>query len=389
MNIDDSATDFTPDVAPDLPREPVSDNNRETLSQFGPMMQDDYEDFKRGFMEWLLTEGKNTYKKNGYSESTVEQTHYKVDEAYRWKWDREEEYTTTLTPEEATELLDFMMRKTTHPDRYIYGFEKSLRRLFKYFREELNRPVDEWEHDIPIKKSEGSSDHIKDKFYPTEMNVLYEAALAEYSLPSYHNKNLTSEQRDSLKSLVAQRLGKKKDDVGPEDFKEASSWKVPSMIAACSDTGLRPIEVGRVKVNWFDLENNLMIVPAEESTKNRENWECWLSEKTANAISRWLEERKRYSEYRDTQKVWLTRNGNPYQSRALNKKLNKLMERAGIDQSTRQLSWYSFRHGAASLWVENEDLARAKTQLRHKSIKTTEKYVRDSDGRNRQSSGLW
>ncbi|MUV60207.1 site-specific integrase [Halobacterium sp. CBA1126] len=373
----------------ELPRPPVSDNNSEALEQFGGMVESDYHDFKHSFMEWLLTEGKDTYRLKGYSDSTVEHTHYKVDEAYRWKWSQTGEYTTTFTPEDATELVDFMVRKTSHPDRYVYGFEKSVRRLFKYFREELNRDVPEWEHDIPIQQSKGSSDHIKDKFSPAEMNAVYEAALGEYSLPSYHNKNLSSDARSELKALVAQRLGMPKEDVGPSDFTDASSWKVPSIIAVTADTGLRPIEVGRAQVDWFDLENNLMVVPADESTKNRENWECWLSSKTSNAVGNWLEEREQNSKYDGRGELWLTRQGNKYKARALNKMLDKLMESAGIDSNTRQLSWYSFRHGAATLWVREEDLARAKTQLRHKSIKTTEKYTRNSDGKNRNENGLW
>ncbi|GAD52989.1 hypothetical protein MBEHAL_1749 [Halarchaeum acidiphilum MH1-52-1] len=354
------------------------------------MTENDYESFKRGFMEWLLTEGKNTYRGRGYSDSTVEHTHYKIDEAYRWKWEKTGEYTTEFTPEDATELIGFMVKRTSHPDRYIYGFEKSIRRLFKYFREELNRHIEEeWDHGIEIEQSRGSSEHIKDKFYPEEMNAVYEAALNEYSLPSYYRKSMTSEERNELKILVAQRLGIPKAEVGADEFKEASSWKIPSMVAVASDCGLRPIEIGRTEADWFDLDNALMVVPAEKSTKNRENWECWLSDKTVNAVSNWLSERAKYEKYDGEDEMWLTRDGNPYKARSLNRILDKLMEGAGISTTTRKLSWYSFRHGAASLWVEEEDLARAKTQLRHQSIKTTEKYIRNGDGRNRQSGGVW
>lgn len=381
---DDSATHQV-----ELPREPVSDNNKKALSSYGKMILDDYRDFKRGFMMWLTTEGKNTYRGEGYSESTVQHTHYKIDEAYRWKWERAEEYTTEFTPAEATELIDFMMRRTSHPDSYIYSFEKSLRRLFKYFREELNRPIEVWEHDIPIEQSRGSSQHIKDKFYPEEMSALYEAALKRYSVPSYHNKNLSSEERDGIKAFVAQRLGKPKNEVTPQDFQDASSWKIPSIIAVSSDCGLRPIEVGRAKADWFDVEEGKMIVPAEESTKNRENWECWLTSKSVTSVKNWLNERKKYEQYRGRNEMWLTRNANPYNSRSLNKTLDNLMEDASIDSKNRKLSWYSFRHGAATLWVEAEGLHRAKNQLRHKSMKTTEKYTRDSSGVSGRPDGLW
>lgn len=373
----------------ELPRPPVSSNNEDALEPFGEMVVEDYREFKKPFMEWLMTEGKDTYRLKGYSKATTKQTHYKIDEAYRWKWNQKGEYTTEFTVEDATELIDFMVRRTSHPDRYVYGFEKSVRRLFKYLRNELNRNVPEWDHDIPIEQSKGTSSHIKDKFKPHEMNGLYEAALKKYSLPSYYNKSLSDDERDSLKALVSQRLGKPKKDVAPEDFTDASSWKVPSMVAVCSDTGLRPIEVGRTQKDWFDLDNGLMVVPADESTKNRENWECWLSDKTANAVGNWMEERQQLEKYHGRDELWLTRKANPYGSGSLNKMLNKLMEEAEIDSTTRKLSWYSFRHGAASLWAEEEDLSRAQVQLRHKTIKTTQKYVRNNDGRNQQQGGLW
>ena len=373
----------------ELPRPPVSENSKEALAEYGDMVVADYRDFKRNFMEWLITEGKSPYRGEGYSDSTVEHTHYKVDEAYRWKWNQTGEYTTEFTPEEATTLIDFMMKRTEHPDRYIYGFEKSIRRLFKYFREELNRDIEEWEHDIPVEPSRGSADHVKDRFYPEEMNKLYETALNKYSVKSYYNKNMTGAERDALKATISQRLGIPKSEVGPEEFKEASSWKVPSIIAVSADCGLRPIEVGRAKMDWFDLDNQLMLVPLEDSTKNEDNWECWLSNKTVNALEHWIEERNSYEKYQGRDELWLTQQANRYKARPLNKMLDKLMEEAEIEATNRKLSWYSFRHGAATLWAEQEDIYRAKEQLRHKSIETTLQYTRGGSNKNRRAESTW
>jgi integrase len=161
------------------------------------------------------------------------------------------------------------------------------------------------------------------------------------------------------------------------------------MIAVCSDTGLRPIEVGRASGDWFDLENKLMVVPADESTKNRENWQCWLSQKSTNAVANWLKERSNYPKYQGEDGMWLTRNGNQYKARALNKKLDKLIEVAGIDSNSRKLSFYSFRHGAATAWIDREGLSRAKEQLRDKSIKTTEKYKREGGTRSSGKDSFW
>lgn len=388
MKLKDS-TDDGARATVELPREPISSNNREALEPYGEMIVSDYEDFKRDFMEWLLTEGKNTYKKKGYSRSTVEHTHYKVDEAYRWKWEREDEYTTEFTTTDATDLVDFMVRMTAHPDRYVYGFEKSIRRLFKFFRNERGRNIEDWEHDIPIEQSEGSRDHIKDKFFPEEMNAIYEAALNKYSIPNLYAGTLSAEERDELKILLSQRYGVPKDEIDEETFNAASSWKIPSLIAVTADTGLRPIEVGRAKAEWFDLDRDEMVVPADEATKNKEYWNCTLSSKTSNAVEKWLAERDRYEMYRDEAGMWRTRNGNPYKARSLNRILDKLMKLAGVTERNRKLSWYSFRHGAATKWIETDGLSRAKNQLRHKTIKTTEKYKREGGNQSGGGDSYW
>jgi integrase len=373
----------------ELPRPPVSENNINALHEYGEMVLDDYESFKRNFMEWLLNEGKDLYRRKGFAESTVEHTHYKVDEAYRWKWNQTGEYTKEFTPEEATELIDFMMKKTDHPDRYIYGFEKSIRRLFKYFRNEMNQDIGEWEHDIPVEQNSGNDAKIKNRFYPQEMNALYEATLNDNSIKSYYNKSMTTEERDSLKRYVAQKLGIPKAEVGPDHFKLASSWKLPSIIAVTCDTGLRPIEVGRAKVSWFDLDNHEMVVPLEESTKNKQQWNCKLTKKTLNAVRNWIQERNSYEKYQSTDGMWRTRHGNRYGSSSLNKTLNKYMEKVGIEQQHRKLSWYSFRHGAATLWAEQEDIYFAKEQLRHKNVDTTLQYTNNSGTTERHPESRW
>ncbi|MFC7042199.1 tyrosine-type recombinase/integrase [Halonotius sp. GCM10025705] len=363
----------------ELPCPPVAENTRTELEQWGAMMASDYEKFKQQFMEWLQTEGKNTYKHKGYAATTVKHTHYKVDEAYRWKWDQNDEYTTEFTPDDATELIEFMIRYTNHPGRYVYTMEKCIRRLFKFFRNERGESIEEWEHNLPIEKTDGSNDHIKDKFYPREMSAIYEAALDHYSFPHIYSESLSEQERERLKNLISARRGIPKDKITPEVFNNSSSWKIPSMIAVTCDTGLRPIEIGRATVDWFDTDRGMMVIPADEATKNKEHWHCELSAKSVNAISNWINERKKYEKYRDEEGCWLTKYGNKYQARSLNRILDKLMELAEVSDRNRNLSFYSFRHGSASFWVDKEGLSKAKTQMRHSSLRTTEKYQRDGE----------
>jgi integrase len=379
----------SPTSTVELPVPTVAQATEEVLNNFGELVSEDYRHFKRTFLEWLLTEGKDTYRSEGYSEATVKTTHYKVEEAYRWLWDEKGEYTKDLTPEIATELLDYLVLKTPHPDGYVYTFEKSLRRLFKFKREVQSAPLNEWEHEIPLDTTDDTTT-TKDRFYAQEMQTLYRASMDKYSVKSYHNKNLTSEERDEIKALLAQRFEKPKSEIGPEDFKRANSWKIPSIIALTADVGLRPIEVGRIKTSWINLSNQKLIVPAEQAVKSDEAWECALSSKTVNALRNWLEERDRYEQYNDTDQLWMTKMGNPYGSGSLNRILNSLMESAEIDKRGRSLSWYSFRHGVATLWAEEEGIYRAKNQLRHKNIETTLRYTRSSGSQQSEDfNSLW
>jgi integrase len=374
----------------ELPRPPVAEDTQEMLENFEPLLAEDYEQFKVEFLEWLLTEGKDEYRREGYSESTVITTHYKVEETYRWLWERDEDYTKNLMPEDATELIDFLMKRTPHPDQYVATFEKSIRRLFRFLRDQKGRDIPEWEHDIPIDPSRGSGSARKDRFYPNEMNELYETALKTNSVKSYHNKNMSSRERENLKITLAQRFGKPKSEIAPEDFKRANSWKIPSMIAVTSDTGLRPIEVGRAKVSWMNLNRKVMVVPKDEATKNDDYWECKLSSKTVDALDHWLNERESYDLYDDHDELWLTRNGNPYNAQSLNPMLNKLLDVSSVNEQERSLSWYSFRHGVASMWAEEKGIYEARNQLRHKDIETTLRYTRNSGAsRGKSAEGMW
>ena len=364
------------ETSTDLPVPPVAEGTKESLESFSEMIQDDYKQYKITFIHWLINTGKDTYRGEGFSESTVRTTHYKIDEVYKWLWEEEGEFTKELTTEQATALLDTLMRHSSHPDSYVYTFEKCIRRLFKYKREAQNRQIPEWDHDIPVEPSRNSDDSkkIKDRFYPEEMNRIYEVALEKYSIKSYYN--LSPEERAELKRFISQQQGIKKEDVTKTHFNKASSWKYPSIIAVSSDLGLRPIEVGKMQPSWIDLERNLINIPTKGSTKSEESWSCEISSTTRNALENWLQERQSYEKYDGEDELWLTKYGNRYNSENLNRVLNRLMEAADLQGSNRTLSWYSFRHGVASLWTEKEGIAKAAEQVRHSNLKTTRKYLR-------------
>jgi integrase len=82
--------------------------------------------------------------------------------------------------------------------------------------------------------------------------------------------------------------------------------------------------------------------------------------------------------------------GNPYNSQALNRKLRKILDESTIDPMGRKLTWYSLRHGVATLWANRFGLQHAREQLRHEKIETTMRYVHsDSNSRNDMANKVW
>lgn len=225
----------------ELPRPPVCKKNKEILEKYAPIYQEDYHEFKKSFLKWLLTKGKSPQKREGYSETTVIQTHYKIEETYRWVWSNRGEYTKTFGPDDATEFLEYLQERAGKGDNYRDYIQKSVKRLFNYWRDSDNKRIEEWDHDIEISTDHGNSEKKgHDRFRPHEFQELYDAAIGLNAVKSYHNRNMTSDERDRIKIMLAQRFGKPKNEIGPEDFKRANSWKIPSLIAVTMDTGLHP-----------------------------------------------------------------------------------------------------------------------------------------------------
>ena len=85
------------------------------------------------------------------------------------------------------------------------------------------------------------------------------------------------------------------------------------IIYTTMDAGFRPKEVGRAKLSWLDVENGMLRIPKEESTKNTDNWHVALSDRTASMLRKWVSERENYEKYWGTDTLWLTKYGNPLQ----------------------------------------------------------------------------
>lgn len=359
--------------------DPVAEGTADALEEYPLLHRENYEGFKIDFIKWLLRCGKTPKKGEGYAEETAKATHYRVDHAYRWKWQKTGDPSTEFTPDDADELMEFLNTRTTKPQSELAKYQKCLKRLFKYHNHVKDAGY-EWDPEFIADKSGDSMSHHY--FKKHELGKLYQATIELSSFKSYNNKSMTPEERDQLKAHLAQRFTKPKEEIGPAEFKRANSWKYPSMISVCCDAGLRPIEVKRAKVDWVNLRDNELVIPKEEASKGESTWEVGLSGQSIRALEKWLKECDSLEKYDGRDELWLTKYGNPYTTQSLNDYLPKLIEEAGIDPRNRQLTWYSIRRGVATLWANEEGIHDAKRQLRHKDIETTERYI-ESDSRRR------
>ena len=253
-----------------------------------------------------------------------------MDMFYRWVWDQDGGYTANVTHDHA----DGWMRALAREDKsgtHKLNCQKAVKMRMKWRHHEHG--LGEWTPDITF--SEDSSTQPRDYLTEKERSQIREAALEYGSVPSYNN--LTPTERDRWKTYLAQRFEKPKDEVEPSEWDRANGWKIPSLVWTSLDAGLRPIEVERSVTSWIDVENKVLRIPKEQSSKTRENWIVGLQERTASMFGRWIDEREAYPEYDDTEAIWLTRKNNPYSTRSLRYLLRQLCEIADIPTHNRQM----------------------------------------------------
>jgi len=349
----------------------------------------DYKEHRRTLIKWMLNLGKDPKKAEGYAWDTVRQRAYKLDQFYRWVWQEEDGYTLGITTEHADDYTEALVygevgEQEETGNAHKSDVQKSIKTLFKWHNWTKDKDID-WEPDISF-SSNSDTHQIKDYLSDSERRKIKEAALEYGSIPHYNS--ITPEERDRWKTHLAQRFGKKKADIGPEDFERANGYKYVSIVWATMDAGFRPIEIGRAKTSWLDLENGLFRIPKEESSKNTDNWTVSIGERTANILRKWIAERENYEKYRDTDALWLTKYDNPYSSKSLNDLLDNLREAAGIPER-RDMSWYSIRHSVGTKMNEDQGPGAVQQQLRQRSYEMAVRYDQAPAGKRKETVDSW
>lgn len=213
----------------------VAEETIDSLADQHARAQTDYESWKRELLEWLLTEGKDPDRLRGYSDRTVRNTSYKTDQIMRWLWN-ERGYTTELTPEDADQLMKELGRYSEYGDANLNTFVKVIKRVFQFYNHERRKSI-EWECSLNLNEQNVTN---RDYFKKDEFRPLYEAALKHGAVKHYHS--CTPAERDALKRVLAQRFETPKEQIGPEAFQRANSFKIPSLVSVALDCGLRPVE---------------------------------------------------------------------------------------------------------------------------------------------------
>jgi len=346
-----------------------------------PRQEIAYREHRRELAEWMLNLGKNPEKAEGYSQSVAETRMNRLDMFYRWVWDQKGRYIQDMTTDHADAWMrDLAKRDMKESSKCNY--QKAVQTLFKWKREAKGKDV-EWEPEIEY-SDPSTSYNPRDYLTREDRKKLREAAMEYGSVPHYNS--LSPEERERWKNDLAQKFKKPKEDIGKKDFERANSFKYTSMIYVTLDAGLRPVEVKRANVEWVDVENGVLRIPREESSKNRENWIIPLKSETASILRQWLDERDRHSRYDGRDALWLTKYGNRYGKDSFRRDVfRKIAKEAGLDLEDRDLSPYSIRHSTGTYMAAEESLSVAAEQLRHKSKRTTEKYEHASVDRQEEA----
>jgi len=351
-------------------------DRKSITSQLEQLLGDDAEFVERNlndFYAWMQTKGKNPKKQEPLSPSLSENYHARIDQIFRFVIQRTQPSDqTVLTHEEADLIIQWLTRdeiQKQNGDPYSETSKRKFANAMKKYFEWGHHQKDAKKWRPRIKFSDGEHENADRLNFEERWKVMQTAK--EYgSLPSYYE---TSEQeREKLKSLVAQRLGKPKEQVTKKDWDRADmSAKVGSLVGVTLETGLIPIEIERARTDWYDPQRNLIKITKEDAGKDRPTTELPLTETTGELLREWLQERRLYEKYDGTNHLWLNRDGNPYNSKNLCYLLRRLCEEAGIEHENRKIVWYSLRHNMGQSIVDTSDLSEAHDQLRHDHIGTT------------------
>lgn len=306
----------------------IPQENKERLTE---EEQRDYHKHRSEFLLFLAETGKDLSRNAGYSPYTVSVLGERCAKLDRWVWDRVGFYKMPPSEREARAYMEEVAERDI-PDFMKSRILESLRVYSKWLQYRYDK--DEWE-------------------------LCYSFQSSRIDSPRDY---LTKKERQKVRNGA---LNKPMPD--GED-----TWKFTTLIWTALDAGLRPVEVRNARTSWVDVQNGVLRIPKEESYGSVRGWLTSIRKDTADFLEWWLEERARKEEYDDTDRLWLTEQGNKYSWRELDRLLWDICEDMEIDHETREMNFYSIRHSTRLLMEDEKGLRVTKPQLRDRDIETTQ-----------------
>ena len=353
----------------------ITEEFQQVLGDDASTVEKEYSDF----YDWMLKKGNNPRREKGLKEGTASNYIDRIDQLHRFSITYiDPEELTTIDDADADTLLRLIdlgeitkQRGANAGDEYDESakrkFGDALQKYFEWRYYEGSKEY-EWKPKINFSDSHGESAY---RFTYRELGLVLNEAESYGSLPSYYDT--TDEERDRINGLVAQRLGLPKEDVTQNDWLHADwSSKINSLVTVSYDAGLTPIEIANARTAWYDPQTQTLKIPTEFACKEREKQKVGLADDSATNLSNWIRERRHLKVYDGSNKLWLNREGNPYQSGSLCNIIRNLCEEAGVKTEGRKVVWYSLRQTMGQKVTDEGELSEANDQLRHEFLGTTQ-----------------
>ena len=336
------------------------------------------------FDQWATTVGKDPKQGKGLAENTVDNYVHLLNQVL--KYATRVDLEPAITPSVADAYLEFLSQdQITKCNGEPYSETSKRKRsdaLEKYL---LYRTLEHGEDDWtpPVNFTDGYADGY-DPINNEEVEQLVDAAEEYWSLKSYYS--VSREERQRTKSLIAERKNTSADDVSPADWEKYDrSAKYSSLVKVAYEAGLIPEDINSASVSWIREDENMLVIPTTEGAKERELTKVALTEDAMSLLQDWLRERECYEKYDDSDRIWLNHDGNPFNSKSLCYRLQKLIDIADITPKNRNFVWYSLRKGIANEIRTRGDEQEAADQLRHSSTDVFDYYADTSVEERRQT----
>lgn len=137
--------------------------------------------------------------------------------------------------------------------------------------------------------------------------------------------------------------------------------------------GLRREEICNLRILDFDFERNEMYVFG----KGKTNRPIHIKEQTKDIIRYYLEERNEKLTYSNSEYLIVSRKGDRLTPSGLSQDFKRVIREL---ETTKRIHPHALRSFFATLLYKNgEDLLKIKTALRHSSINTTQRYIRNQN----------